>query len=218
MGGRRVRAMYVIGAAMAPAVAGAQMLSVPVLQNAFSNPGITVAANFGSGSGASTYAAAGAWAPGNARLVYSGGIGALTPKAGGTDVTVGGRVSAQFVHLMDDAVGIGGFAGAGYARLTGDVNLLRVPFGASVGYRRLLFARAVSVYATPFVDYTRASSTGGVGSSSLFRIAGGVDVAVTPAIGVTLGYEGGAVAKVFKPGATGGILGVGVSYALRRAP
>ena len=51
-------ACTLIAAGVTGTPAGAQMLGVPVLQNAFSNPGFTVAANFGTGDDANTYGAA----------------------------------------------------------------------------------------------------------------------------------------------------------------
>ena len=53
-------------------------------------------------------------------------------------------------------------------------------------------------------------------SKGLFRASVGVDVAVVPSLGITVGYEFGQKADDGPPGATGGSFGVGVSYALRR--
>jgi len=58
MSGRLVSAACAI--AIGAAGVGAQVPGAPVLQNAFANPGIAVAANFGGGSGQSFYGAAAA--------------------------------------------------------------------------------------------------------------------------------------------------------------
>src|SRR5919206_4888046 len=70
--------------AAAAARVAAQMPGVPVLQNAFANPGTTLAANYGHVTGANAYAAAVAWAPRSARFVVSAGGGVYDPAAGGT--------------------------------------------------------------------------------------------------------------------------------------
>ena len=51
--------------------ATAQMPATPVLQNAWANSGITIAANYGRVTGASAFAGALAWAPTNARFQLS---------------------------------------------------------------------------------------------------------------------------------------------------
>jgi hypothetical protein len=48
------------------------------------------------------------------------------------------------------------------------------------------------------------------------RASFGVDVAVVPSLGITVGYELGQTADADEPGATGGTFGVGISYAFRR--
>ena len=60
-----------------PSIVGAQLPGAPVLQNAFSNPGVTVAANYADGDGTSLIAAAVAWSPGTGRFQFSGGAGQL---------------------------------------------------------------------------------------------------------------------------------------------
>jgi hypothetical protein len=112
------------GAALAalvltPAVAPGQMPGLPVLQNAFANPGITVGLNYGRGPDITGYAAAAAWAPGSARFVVSGGLGAA--KVDGADkssTSYGGRVAVPVKRFMDDAAGVGVFGGYGGAEGT----------------------------------------------------------------------------------------------------
>lgn len=53
--------------------ADAQMLGVPVLQNGFSNPGITVAVNYGTADSIRGYGVAAAWAPPSGLFQVSGG-------------------------------------------------------------------------------------------------------------------------------------------------
>jgi hypothetical protein len=172
-------AALTIGAALP--TAGAQMLGTPVLQNAFSNPGFTIAANYGTGGDASAYGGAVAWAPRRAVVQLSGG-----------------------------AVGVGGLSASG-------ATTLRVPAGVSIGYRRALGRdRGVSGYVAPFYSWSRLKADGATDSAGRFRISFGVDVAVLPALGLTVGYETGSEARAGEPGPTGGLFGIGLSYALRR--
>ncbi|MEJ7810283.1 MAG: hypothetical protein WKG32_07700 [Gemmatimonadaceae bacterium] len=203
----------------APALAHAQMLGTPVLQNAWANPGITVAANVASGDGTRTYGGAGAWAPSSMRFQVSAGAGLLDPETELADntVTFGARAMAPLPLLnREGALGVAAFAGVGGASSDG-VSYLSIPFGVALGYRRALGAtRGVSAYVAPFYAITRASADSASASGNLFRVSGGVDVTLFGSLGLTLGYEGGATAAEGDPGPTGGVFGVGVSYALRR--
>ena len=199
---------------------GAQMLGVPVLQNAFSNPGFTVAANFGTGDDATTYGAAAAWAPAGGRVQVSGGLGLYDPDGSDGRLTWGVRAAAPLPlpgGLTAGGFGVALFGGLGGASADG-ATALRVPLGVGLGYRRALGARrGVSGYVTPFYSWTRVSSGDASTSEGIFRISFGLDVAVLPELGVTLGYELGGEAGPGEPGPTGGLFGVGVSYALRRS-
>src|SRR5688572_7972472 len=78
----------IIIAAVAGSLAGfaapvqSQVPGVPVLQNAFSNPGLAIAANFGGGRGQSFYGAASAWGLAGGRLQLSGAAGAQRANEG----------------------------------------------------------------------------------------------------------------------------------------
>ncbi|MDQ3809892.1 MAG: hypothetical protein M3336_06330, partial [Chloroflexota bacterium] len=199
--------------------AGAQMIGVPVLQNAFSNPGFTVAANVSGGSDATTYGVATAWAPTSGRFQVSAGLGLLDPDAGGGRATWGVRGAFPLPMPFDlSGFGVAVFGGLGGATDDG-VTELRLPAGVGIGYRRALGTRrGISGYVTPFYSWTRVSGGGEARSNGLFRVSLAVDVAVLPVLGVTVGYETGPDADDGDPGPTGGLFGVGVSYALRRGP
>jgi len=211
-------ALVVGGVASVPA--GAQMLGVPVLQNAFSNPGVTVAANFGSGDDATTYGAAASWAPTSGRVQLSGGLGLFDPDGGDSRVTLGLRAAGPLPlpgGLSAAGFGASVFGGVGGARVEG-ATVLRVPLGVGLGYRRALGTRrGISGYVTPFYSWTRISGGGASASGGVFRVSFGADIAVLPELGVTVGYETGAEADAGDPGPTGGLLGIGLSYALRRS-
>jgi hypothetical protein len=113
-------------------------------------------------------------------------------------------------------LGIGAFAGVGGASQEG-TSLMHVPAGASVSWRmRLGERRGVSVYAAPFYSWMRTKLDEESASTGLFRASFGLDITVVSSLGLTVGYELGQTADEGEPGATGGVFGVGVSYALRR--
>lgn len=197
----------------------AQMVATPVLQNAFTNPGITAAVDFGSATGARTYGLAAAWAPGRGRFVLSAGAGALDPSAAGASArtTYGARLAVGLRQFMSGAVGLTGFVGIGGAAGKGDVPAVAtLPAGVSVGWRHAVGAtRGVSVYAAPFYSLARTSAGGTTTSSGQFRVSGGVDFSLTPRIGVTIGAETGAEARADKPGPRSSVFGAGLSYAFK---
>lgn len=197
--------------------ASAQLPGIPVIQNAFANPGLTIAVNYGQGDDSKAYAGAIGWAPASARFQVTGGFGAFEPDGADRSSAWGARASVPITQtMMAGKLGIGGFAGVGGASRD-DVSLLHVPAGASVSWRtRLGERRGISIYAAPFYSWTRISFGDESESKGLLRASFGVDVAVVPALGITVGYELGQNAKDGEPGATGGTFGVGVSYALRR--
>jgi hypothetical protein len=199
--------------------AHAQMLGAPVLQNAFSNPGITVGVNYGTAKDVRGYGLAGAWAPATGRFQVSAGIGGYDPDEGKRWTTYGGRAAVPLTQLTGTgSFGVAPFAGIGSAGRDG-VSLLHVPAGVAAGYRRGLGAtRAISVYLAPFYSWNRFSQDDVSVSKGLIRVSGGVDVAVTAAIGLTVGYETGAEADVAagEPGPSSSVFGIGLSYAFRR--
>jgi hypothetical protein len=195
----------------------AQLPGIPVIQNAFANPGLTIAVNYGQGDESKAYAGALAWAPGSARFQVTGGFGAFEPDDADRSSAWGARASVPITQtMMAGKLGIGAFAGVGGASRD-DVSLLHVPAGGSISWRtRLGERRGISIYAAPFYSWTRVSFDDESQSKGLIRASFGVDVAVVPALGITVGYELGQNAGEDEPGATGGTFGVGISYALRR--
>lgn len=183
--------------ALAGSAAG-QAPGIPVLQNAFANPGLAVAANFGTGGGQSFFGAAAGWGLGSGRLMLSGAAGAQR----GNDATrgaYGARASLNVWTSKGGALGVAGFAGAGGAPRTRDAAgvttnaaALNVPVGLSVGYRRSIGdTRGISVYASPLYRWTRAEANDVSTTSGSVAGAVGVDLAVTQSIGITVGGEFG---------------------------
>ena len=204
----------------APERVCAQMLGVPVLQNGFSNPGITVAVNYGTADSVRGYGAAGAWAPANGAFQVSGGIGGYDADQGKAWVTYGGRFAMPLTRFTGAGnFGIAPFAGIGAANREG-MSIMHIPVGVAAGYRRGLGAtRAISAYGSSFYGFTRVTSdseTDVSASKGLIRFSIGLDVTVIPALGLTLGYELGANADADEPGPRGSMFGIGLSYAFRR--
>lgn len=215
------RRIVVLGAALMLAGAardgGAQMLGVPVLQNAFTNPGITLGVDWGTGAGAKAYGAAGAWSPPSGIVQLSGGVALHDPDTGSSHATWGVRVMAPIPKVGGGrSFGIAAFAGVGVLR-AGGATETRIPVGVSAAYRRALgMTRGISAYVAPFYGWSRFKQDTLSTSHGLLRVSVGVDVVVMPGLGVTVGYEGGGRARDGEPGPTGGLFGVGLSYALHR--
>lgn len=212
-------------AVAAPTRALAQMPGVPVLQNAWANPGITVAANIGSDDASQAGAVAAAWAPSSGRFQVSGGVGLRDSDVGGQGATFGVRATVPIFNLMGGALGVAGFAGAGAAREPdfvvvgedGVATVTSVPVGLAFGYRRALpVLRGASLYAAPFYQYNRRMLGDSTASEGLFRVSVGLDVGITSRIGLTVGGEFGGSSGPGEPGPTGAGFGVGGSYALGR--
>lgn len=215
-----MRSLSIIGvsiaASLAPSPARAQMLGAPVLQNAFTNRGFTIGADAGFSSDLSSYGGAVAWAPLSEKYQLSGGVAYVNPKIGSGTITYGGRLMVPVLGLGSQ-FGVAPFVGMGGANFNG-VNDWQIPLGISAGYRRAVGTkgRGISAYVSPFFTWSRVRENKVTTTHGLFRVSVGVDAAVLPNVGVTVGYETGAKAPEDKPGATGGIFGVGVSYALHR--
>ena len=209
------------GAAAVLAAAGArsapaQMVGVPVLQNAFVNPGVTFGADFAAASEALVYAGALAWVPENGKVQLSGGFGVLDPDNGSGKATWGGRAMLPISALSSRKLGVAAFVGVG-SLSSGGATETRIPLGASVGYRGTLGERrAISAYIAPFLDVSRFKRDSVSDTKSLFRVSLGVDVAIASQLGLTIGYEWGTRAPEGSPGPAGGLFGVGLSYALRK--
>ncbi len=203
------------------AAAGAQMPGLPVLQNAFANPGLTAAANFGSGNRVASYAVSAGWVPGNGRLQFSGGLGLhtardSTSRGSGTGLAYGARAMMPLMTFSEGSFGVAGFAGLGGAIRSG-ARSMRIPVGGAVGWRKAIGeTRGVSLHAAPMVVF---SSGQGVTAKTLVRFGTGADLGITPSIGVTVGVEGGQGVKL-PDGTTDrqSLAGIGVSYVLGRRP
>ena len=198
----------------------AQMPGQPVIQNAFSNPGVTIGANFGRAQDqdVSGFAGAMAWSPSTGRFQISAGAGVVKPGEGDGVFAWGARAMLPIaLHKLGDSFGIGMFVGAGGATDNG-ANQLNATPGATIGYRRALGStRGISVYAAPFYSWSRIDAGDVAVRGGSFRVSFGVDVTVVRSIGLTVGYETGAEADEGDAGPLGDVFGIGLSYALRRA-
>lgn len=192
------------------------MLATPVLQNAFFNPGITAAVNLASARDVRVYGAAAAWTSSGARLQLSAGAGAYDPDTGSTVPTGGVRVTMPVFELSETGnLAVAAFAGAGGARIN-DTTEVHLPLGAAIGWRRALGGtRGLSVYAAPFLSYSRREGAAEE-SNLMFRISMGLDFGFSPAMGVTAGFETGAEASGSEPGPHSPHFGVAASYAFGR--
>ncbi|MBA2685807.1 MAG: hypothetical protein H0U66_15080 [Gemmatimonadaceae bacterium] len=216
-----LRSFTMVGAAVAASLAlaapaRAQMLGAPVLQNAFTNRGFTFGLDFGAGTDAQTYGGAVAWAPMSARYQLSGGVAYINQKDRSGTATYGARL---MVPVLDrtSAFGVAPFVGMGGANFSG-VNDWQIPLGISAGYRRAVGTngRGISAYVSPFYTWARVRENGQTITNGLFRVSVGVDAAVLPQVGVSVGVETGKKAGQEDVGTRGTIFGVGVSYALHK--
>lgn len=203
--------------------AAAQMPATPVLQNAWANSGLTVAANYGRVSGASAFAGALAWAPTNARFQLSVGAGAVRVDSGGSaSGGYGARLSVPLLEFASLGIGTAVFGGVGFSGRKA-LRESNFPVGLSLGWRHALGAtRAISAYVAPFYLLSRRKRTVGALTEDVkggvVRASVGLDVTLASRLGMTVGYEAGARAKDGNPGPSGGAFGVALSYALRRQP
>lgn len=196
-----------------PAALNAQMLGVPVLQNAFANPGFTVAGNFATEPDAMAYGVAAAWSPGGARFQVSGGAGAWVPDEGSSVATGGLRVMVPVLQLMGGSLGIAAFGGGGIANRD-ELSIVSVPVGAAIGYRMAFGSRGVSVYAAPFYSWSRASVEDQESvNAGVVRASVGADVGIFRTLGLTAGAEFGATPDDGDPGPPGTRFGIGLSWA-----
>lgn len=193
--------------------AEAQAPGLPVLQNAFGNPGLAAAANLGGGSGQSFYGAAAAWGLGGGRLSLSAAAGAQRANEA-TRGAYGGRVSANVWTSTGGALGAAGFVGIGGAPSTSSASIvtnpavMTVPVGLSIGYRRPLGrTRGISAYVSPFYRWDRTDSVT-VTSAGTLRASLGIDFAFSRSLGVTVGGELGKA----KGRSRGGAFGAAVSF------
>jgi len=193
----------------------AQMPGSPLLQNAFANPGITAAVNVASLGGASSYSAAGAWAPGSARFEFSAGIGAQTHSGSPTRAVYGFRFN---IPLLGESSSFGASLFTGYGGLSGagmDSSTTRAlfPVGATLGYRVALGGNhGFSIYASPI--YESVGRGGGAANVSVFRGAVGVDFGITSSIGASAGLEFGGTENAESGKPSGTAFGAALSYVI----
>lgn len=205
----------------APATAAAQMPGAPVFQNAFSNPGVTVAGNYADGEGTSLLALAAAWSPASGRFQVSGGLGRLGVEQGGADAddlngtAWGARASVPLFSFAEGRVGVAPFAGVG--GFTHDsLTVLQIPAGVGAGWRTALGeTRALSLYATGTYLWARTEVGDVRADGGRLRFAAAVDVTLVRNLGLTLGYEAGGEAGAGEAGPSGSILGAALSWAFR---
>lgn len=209
------RILAVAAALLAGGAAEAQMPGTPTLQNAFANPGITAALNVAGLGGASSYALAGAWAPGSARFQVSLGVGLQTRTGESNRTVYGGRVNFPILGATS-SFGVSAFAGyGGISGSTSDSSITKslTPIGATASYRMAVgTAHGVSIYASPI--YELVGRGGGAKTVSVFRGAIGLDIGITPAIGATLGIELGQRETAGSGKPSGTAFAAAVSYAL----
>jgi hypothetical protein len=199
-------------------LAAGQLPGAPVLQNAWASPGIVAAVDLAGGSDGSTYAAAASWAPASGRFQFSGGVGIRSRTGGGSGGVYGARLAMPFGGASS-AIGFGAFAGVGggatpTSTSTDSVpNTSVIPVGVALGWRHAIGpTRGISVYTSPAYVYF----SGGSKSGGLVRVAAGVDVGVTHALGITGGVEFGQARPRGVGGPSGSTYGLGLSYALGR--
>lgn len=183
--------------ALASRSAHAQAPGVPVLQNAFANPGLAFAANFGTGGGQSFFGAAAGWGLSGGRLLVSGAAGGQRANEA-TRGAYGARAAVTAWTSRGGAIAVGGFAGIGGAprtrneSVTTNPAVMNIPVGLSFGYRRALGAtRGLSVFGSPLYRWSRTEADGVSASAGNFGGSVGADFAVSQSIGVTAGAEFG---------------------------
>ena len=202
--------------AVAAPLAGAQMPSVPVLQSGFAASGMTLAVNYGSGTGSTAYAVAFGWGPASARFQISGAFGGVRGDTGSTWTGYGLRAAVPLYSGMADRFGVALFGGVGGARRD-TTSIVRIPVGVGAGYRFSFGAtRSVAVYASPFFVWSRLSERGQrAQGDNMMRGSLGGDLVLTRNIGLTAGYEFGGKGDGTSPGTASGVFGAAVSYAFR---
>lgn len=195
--------------------AGAQMPMLPVLQNGLVGPGTAIAIDGGVGGGSRAVAGAVSWGPRSGRFQIVGGGGVFEAATGDYWPGYGARVAIPLRRIESLALGIAAFVGIGGGRRD-STSMVRVPAGVAVGWQHPLGAtRSISLYAAPFYSWARASVSGRAGTRrNGASVSAGVDLALAPSFGVTVGFEAGARSLPDVTGG-GGLLAAGISYAFR---
>ena len=207
-----------IAALMLADSSAAQIPGTPTLQNAWAAPGGVAAFNFGGGTPGQTYAAALSYAPSSAKLLFAGGYGWRN----GSGTTQSGVYGLRLAFPFTLGLSTGGFGFAAFAGVGGGPEVTvrdtlssttEVPIGLSIGWRRFFGgSQGFSIYASPnYVFYS-----GGTANGNLMRVGVGSDIALSPALGVTLGVDFGGTRPATLGGPSGVLYGVGVSYAFKR--
>jgi len=192
----------------------AQLPNMPVLQNAFVNPGVTAAVDFTNLAGWSSFAGAAAWAPGSRRFQLSVGVGGQTHSGESSRTVYGGRVNVPIIGA-NSSFGVSGFMG--YGGLSGgtiDSTVAKslLPIGVTAGYRKAIgTSHGFSIYGSPVYEWV--SRGGGASTVGVFRGAVGLDMGITSSIGVTLGLEFGGAQPVDSGKPSGTAFGGAISYA-----
>jgi len=188
----------VAGALFALSSASAQIPGAPVLQNAFANPGLSVAANFGGGGGQSLLALAAGWGLGSGRIALSGAAGAQRSNES-TRGAYGARASITAWTSAGGSLGAAAFAGVGGAPRTENENdmtnpaVLAIPAGITAGYRRNIGTnKGISAYVSPMYRWVRVTTENDSSANEgNFRVSVGIDFSFNPSLGVTAGGDFG---------------------------
>ncbi len=205
-----MRSLWVLfpSLALAPALR-AQIPLLPVLQSPFVAPGIGVGINAGGSGSAGFLGGAASWAPPSTSWQLNAGAG-TTFASSSRMLQYGARIAVPLPLLArGGAWGAAAFAGIGGTSASGDTTALDVPIGAAIGWRAgLSGSRSIAVSLAPFLLIERtlvrdAPST----TYGEFRVSAGVELAMSPRLGVIVGAEIG--------GRRHGLFGAGLSYQLR---
>ena len=191
-------ALALTGVLAALSTASSQIPGSPVLQNAFANPGLAFAANFGGGGGQSLFALAAGWGLGSGRFLLSGAAGAQRSNES-TRGAYGARASMTAWTSAGGGLGAAVFAGVGGAPRTrsatgmSNAAVFAIPAGITAGYRRNMGTkRGISAYVSPMYRWARISTDDdGTSSEGSVRLAVGLDFSFNPSLGVTAGAEMG---------------------------
>ena len=201
----------------------AQVPGAPALQSAFSSPGLVVAGNFGSSTGQTFYGGAAGYGLGaNGRIFLSAAAGAQRANEA-TRGAYGARAAMSVWTSRGGALGASAFAGVGGAMrtkapdgTTTNPQLVSLPLGVSVGYRRAMGqTRGISAYVSPMYKWTRAEADGIRAASGAMGVAIAGDVALSRSFGLTIGTELGRTGTGTGRKTTS-VLGVAVSFVPRR--
>jgi hypothetical protein len=192
------------------------MPTIPLLQNGFASNGMTLAVNYGSGTGSDAYALAAGWGPASRRFQISGALGGVRPDTGSTWTGYGVRAAIPLYTSATEKLGVAIFGGVGGARRD-TTSIVRVPVGLGAGYRFPIgAARSVSAYVAPFFVWSRLSERGfRAQGDNAVRGSAALDLVLTRNIGLSAGYEFGGKMDEGAFGGTNGLFGAAVSYAFR---